>query len=80
MSNQKTAWRVDDENRLLSPDGAFVALFKDGVIYFYDKKRGSYAQFTMADWWSLIASSLETPSPPPVTSSSRRSAGAWGEK
>jgi|OpeIllAssembly_1097287.scaffolds.fasta_scaffold1921351_2 hypothetical protein len=80
MTNTKTAWKVDDDGRLLSPDGTFVALFKDGVIYFYDKKRGAYSPFSMNDWWALISAIIETPAPPPNTTPAHRAAGTWGDK
>jgi hypothetical protein len=70
----RTGWRVDETGRLLSPDGAFVAMLKDGVILFYDRKRSVYVPFTIADWWALMADDLGAlPTGPPG-----KSAGAWG--
>lgn len=81
MTNYKTAWRVDEDGRLLSPDGAFVALLREGVIFFYDKRRGTYVSFTMADWWALMAELMDiSDHPPSPPSSSKRSAGSWGDK
>ncbi len=79
MTNYKTAWRVDEDGRLLSPDGAFVALLRDGVIFFYDKKRGTYSPFTMSDWWALLSELMDIPDHPPSPPGvAKRSAGARG--
>lgn len=78
MTKSATAWRVDAEGRLLSPDGAFVAVFREGVIFFYDKKRGTYTPFTLSDWWALMSLTLNIPNAPPQPN--KKAAGAWGEK
>ncbi len=71
----RTGWKVDETGRLLSPEGVFVALLKDGVIQFYDRKREAYVPFTIADWWALIAEEIGAPAAP-----HGKSAGAWGKE
>lgn len=76
----KTRWMLDESGRLLTPQGEFVAMFRDGVILFYDRKQRIYEPFTLADWWALMSKEQDSGGPGAPGGPTRRpnAAGAWG--
>lgn len=71
MTGRRTAWSLEGD-RLLTPEGDFVARLSQGVLYFYVRKRKKEVAFTMSDWWQLVEQAGIS------TEESRPSARAWG--
>lgn len=67
----KSAWRVDEAGRLLTPSGAFVARLEGGKLFFYNRKLGVEEVFTLADWWALMDGD---------GAGHERKGGAWGRR
>lgn len=70
-----SGWRLDEDGRLLSPDGEWLARLVGGVLLFYDKKRREYVPFEISDWWELVKpdGAGEQDAPAAV-----KRVGAWG--